>query len=168
MLTAPRVYFAMARDGLFFRAVAWIDPRRAGAVRRHRPPGRCWRSSSPLSGRYEQILTYVVAMEFVFFALTASSLFVFRRRERRGSPRAVVAAPGEAPAAAEPLLVRVPGHPVTTGLAVLAAATVVVNTAYKYPLNTGIGVAILLAGIPAYLLWSRRGAKALAPAPPPA
>jgi APA family basic amino acid/polyamine antiporter len=116
-------------------------------------------------------------MEFVFYALTAASLFVFRRREREGSPRAVLRAPAEtAEPAAGPLLIRVPGHPVTTGLAVLVACLVVVNTAYKYPVNTGIGMGILLAGIPAYLLWSRGGAKPFAPgsdsarrsAPPPA
>jgi APA family basic amino acid/polyamine antiporter len=89
-----------------------------------------------LSGRYEQILNYVVSVDFIFFGLTATCLFVFRRRgggDHDGY--------------------RAPGHPVTTGLFVAACWLVVINTVYTYPQNTMIGVAIMLAGIPAYFFW---------------
>src|ERR1700688_298551 len=86
ILTAPRVYFAMADDGLFFRAVAWLDPR-------SRVPvvdivlQSVWTMVIALTGRYEQILNYVIAMDFLFFGLTATTIFVFRRRAARGEKR---------------------------------------------------------------------------------
>src|SRR5512146_2781603 len=80
ILTAPRVYFAMAEDGLFFRSVAYVNGRT-------RVPivaiilQSVWTAVIALSGRYDQILNYVVATDFVFFGLTATCVFVFRRRE---------------------------------------------------------------------------------------
>ena len=53
---------------------------------------------------------------------------------------------------------RTPGHPVTTAFFVLASFLVVVNTVWRYPENTLIGLAILAAGVPAYMLWRRRSA----------
>lgn len=140
MLTAPRVYYAMAKDGLFFPAVGRVDPQRQV------PTVAILLQAAmavviALSGRYDQILSYVVSMDFLFFGLTASCLFVFRRR-----------APGAAGA-------RVPGHPVTTALFIAACWLVVLASAVEYPVNTGIGMAILLAGIPAYLLWRRAAAR---------
>lgn len=140
ILTAPRVYFAMARDGLFFRSVAWLDPRRRVPIVAILLQG-VWAIVIALSGRYEQILNYVVSMDFLFFGLTATCLFVFRRREAR--------------AGAGPAPYRTPGHPVTTVLFIAACWLVVANTLYKYPGNTAIGVAILLAGIPVYFAWGR-------------
>lgn len=133
ILTAPRVYFAMAEDGLFFRAVARVS-------RRSRVPivavvlQSIWTMVIALSGRYDQILNYVVSMDFIFFGLTASTLFVFRRRA------------GSVP--------RTPGHPWTTALFVGVCWLVVANTVYRYPTNTLIGMSILLAGVPAYFLWN--------------
>src|SRR6202044_3194510 len=79
VLTAPRVYFAMARDGLFFRSVVNVTKRT------HVPAlaivlQSIWTVVVALSGKYEQILNYVVSMDFLFFGLTGLSLFVFRRR----------------------------------------------------------------------------------------
>src|SRR6516164_780767 len=80
MLTAPRVYFAMAEDGLFFVSLAKLN--------RARVPGFAIALQGALaivitlSGRYEQILNYVVSVDVIFFALTAASVFVFRRRFR--------------------------------------------------------------------------------------
>ena len=146
ILTAPRVYFAMARDGLFFRSVAWLDPRRRVPIVAILLQG-VWAIVIALSGRYEQILNYVVSMDFLFFGLTATCLFVFRRREARAGAAGDLAA-GPAP-------YRTPGHPVTTAFFIAACWFVVANTLYKYPGNTAIGVAILLAGIPVYFAWGR-------------
>ena len=138
VLTAPRVYFAMARDGLFFRSVARVTQRT------HVPAfaivvQSVWTIVVALSGRYDQILNYVVSMDFLFFGLTGASLFVFRRRHTD-------AAPGY----------RVPGHPFTTAAFVLASWLVVINTIYKYPGNSLLGIVILLLGIPVYAFWAAR------------
>lgn len=140
MLTAPRVYFAMAEDGLFFRKVAWLGPRSRAPVVAIALQGAL-AIVIALSGTYEQILNYVVSVDFIFFGLTAGTLFVFRRRDRT--------APGETGA-------RVPGHPVTTALFILACALIVLSTVGKHPADSAIGLAIMLAGIPVYLYWRRR------------
>src|SRR5919109_2665488 len=80
MLTAPRVYFAMARDGVFFRRIAWVHPRSRAPVYAIALQG-IWAVLIALSGRYEQILNYVVAIDAIFFGLTGAALLVFRRRE---------------------------------------------------------------------------------------
>jgi APA family basic amino acid/polyamine antiporter len=138
MLTAPRVYFAMADDGLFFRAVARVDPRTRVPVVAIALQG-VLALLIALSGTYEQILNYVTSVDFIFFGLTAGTVFVFRR-----------GAADDAPPVA-----RVPGHPVTTALFAAACAAIVAATVYNDAANSAVGLAIMLAGIPAYLLWSR-------------
>ncbi len=140
ILTAPRVYFAMAQDGLFFRRIATVN------ARTHVPLAAIilqsvWTAVVVASGRYEQILNYVVSMDFLFFGLTATCIFVFRKRDRADE------APGG---------YRVPGHPLTTALFVAAAWLVVINTIYMYPGNSLLGYGILLVGLPVYLLWGLR------------
>ena len=149
ILTAPRVYFAMADDGLFFRKVAWLDPRTQVPVFAIALQS-VWTVVIALSGRYEQILNYVVSMDFLFFGLTATTIFVFRRRIARNQM-----SPG--------LGYRVPGHPVTTAVFVAICWWVVGNAVYRYPKNSLVGYALLLAGIPVYWAWSRT--KLLASAP---
>ena len=144
VLTAPRVYFAMAEDGVFFRRVASVS------ARTHVPVvaivlQSIWTAVVALSGRYEQILNYVVSMDFLFFGLTASCLFVFRRRERLNAGKET-GHDGY----------RVPGHPVTTAIFILISWLVVANTIYKYPANSLLGMLILLLGLPVYVFWSRR------------
>jgi len=151
ILTAPRVYFAMARDGLFFRSVAWIDPRR-GVPTVAILLQAAMAIVIALSGRYDQILSYVVSMDFVFFGLTATCLFVFRRRAS-SDDRAAWLSP----------LARVPGHPVTTVLFVAASWLVVLSTVVKYPRDTAVGFGILAAGVPVYLAWRRRARPEGAP-----
>lgn len=143
MLTAPRVYFAMAEDGLFFKAVGRLNPKTHVPIVAIALQGLL-AIVIALSGRYEQILNYVVSVDFIFFGLTAICIFVFRRRKEHRD------------AAEAKSITTVPGHPVTTGLFVVTCWLVVINTVYKYPENTLIGIAILFAGIPAYFFWRWR------------
>jgi basic amino acid/polyamine antiporter, APA family len=145
MLTAPRVYFAMARDGVFFSRIARVHPRSRAPVYAIALQG-IWAALIALSGRYEQILNYVVAIDAIFFGLTGAALLVFRRREQRKS------------SAIE--RIRTPGHPWTTVVFIAAFWIVAANTVIQFPTSAGIGVLVLLAGIPVYLVWSRRTVSA--------
>jgi len=142
MLTAPRVYFAMARDGLFFKSVATVHPKTHAPIVAIILQG-VMAAIIALWGRYEQILNYVVSMDFIFFGLTACCIFVFRKRAMNAVED-------------ERRITTVPGHPFTTAIFVAACWLVVINTIIRYPNNTLIGVAILVAGIPAYLFWHNR------------
>ena len=141
MLTAPRVYFAMAEDRVFFRGVAWIDPRTHVPIVAILLQG-IWAIVIALTGTYAQVVNYVVAMDSLFFGLTGVCLFVLRRRAR-----------GQGPAATE---FRVPGHPWTTLLFIAAEWIVVVSTFTHDPKHSLIGLAIAIAGLPAYYLWRAR------------
>lgn len=140
ILTAPRVYFAMANDKVFFRQVAWVHPRTRVPVVAIALQG-ILAIIIALSGRYEQILNYVVSSDFIFFGMTASTIFIFRKRASR---------PGGVDASAY----RIPGHPFTTWFFVLASAAIVLNTIYTFPVNSLIGIGIVLSGIPVYFIWS--------------
>ena len=137
ILTAPRVYYAMARDGLFFKNVATLHPKTRVPVLAILLQGT-FAILVCLSGTYEQILSYVVSDDFIFFGLSASCIFVFRLRDKGTSP------------------FNMPGHPYTTALFILVCVAVVANTVYKYPINTLIGIGILLTGIPIYYYWKRK------------
>jgi len=137
MLTAPRVYFAMAEDGVFFRSVAWVSPRTAAPVVAIALQGAV-ATIIAISGRYEQILNYVVSVDFILFGMTGISLIVFRLRTPDSSG------------------FRTPGHPFTTAGFVLACFLVVASTIYKYPANSAIGLGILLTGVPVYFLWRKK------------
>ncbi|HEX8187139.1 MAG TPA: amino acid permease [Pyrinomonadaceae bacterium] len=138
MLTAPRVYFAMAEDGLFFRGVARVNPTTRAPVAAIALQGFT-AAVIAASGRYEQILNYVVSVDFIWFGLTALSLFVFRR------------AAGEEAAG-----FRVPGHPFTTALFAAACAVIVAATFYQDTFNSALGLAILATGVPVYFLWRKK------------
>lgn len=145
MLTAPRVYYAMAADGIFFKSVGWVSGRTRAPVVAVALQGLL-AVVIAVSGRYEQILNYVVSVDFIWFGLTAVSVFVYRRRERDAPPgSAGVAATG----------FRVPGHPFTTAFFVAACAFVVLSTVYEYPANSAVGLLIVAAGIPVYFFWLR-------------
>ncbi|HEX5237005.1 MAG TPA: amino acid permease, partial [Sphingomicrobium sp.] len=144
MLTAPRVYFAMAEDGLFFRKVARVNPVTRVPVLAIILQGVA-AAVIALSGTYGQILGYVVSVDFLFFGLTGAALFVFRRRD----PDKGVA-------------FRVPGHPFTTAFFVMACWLVVVATVANNATNSLIGYAILAAGVPACLYWQRKNCGAAA------
>ncbi len=136
MLTAPRVYFAMAKDGLFFRSVAWLDPRTAAPVVAIALQGVV-AVIIALSGRYEQILNYVISVDFISFGMTGIALLILRHRE---------------PASAG---FRAPGHPFTTLFFIVSSFAVVLSTIAKYPANSAIGLAILLTGVPVFFMWRK-------------
>ena len=94
-----------------------------------------------VSGTYEQILNYVVSVDFVFFGLTGVALVMFRQRRSSDA-------------------FRMPGHPVTTAVFIAACWAIVVTTVWQYPANSAIGFAILLSGIPVYAIWRRRARRA--------
>ncbi len=145
MLTAPRVYFAMAEDGLFFASLAKLNRARVPAFAIALQGALA--IVITLSGRYEQILNYVISVDVIFFALTAATVFVFRHRAKtnpsllKASPMPVRLAP------------RIPGHPFTTLFFIIACAGVAFSTLYRYPHNSLIGLGIMLTGVPAYLFW---------------
>lgn len=140
MLTTPRVYFAMAEDRLFFAGVARVSPKTHVPVAAILLQGAA-ACLIALTGTYGQILSYVVSVDFIWFGLTGAALFVFRRRDP--APKGGFAAPG---------------HPFTTGLFVAACVLIVAATLYNAPVNSAVGFAILLAGVPAFLYWRRKKA----------
>jgi basic amino acid/polyamine antiporter, APA family len=141
ILTAPRVYYAMALDGVFFRAVGRLDPRTRVPVTAIVLQG-VWAAIIALTGKYDQILNYVESIDVLFFGLTGASLLIFRARARRAN-------------VAEDEMVRVPWHPFTTLVFVAACWAVSATTIVQYPRNAGIGVAILLAGVLVYQVWRK-------------
>jgi APA family basic amino acid/polyamine antiporter len=137
-LTSPRVYYAMAKDGLFFPSVAWIHPRTRVPVVAILLQG-AFAMVIAVSGTFEQILNYVMSVEMVFLSLTALGLFVIRRRDA-----------GETGTAA----LSMPGHPVTTLVFAGVNIALVLNLFLNFPKNSAIGIGVALAGIPVYFIWS--------------
>ena len=149
-LTGPRMYFAMARDGLFFRSLSEVHPR-FGTPALAVAASAVWATLLALSGSFEQLFTYVVFASWMFAGLAAAGVFVLRRR-RPDAPRPF----------------RVPGYPVTPALFIAAAAAIVINTIVGRPVQAVIGLGIVATGVPAYFAWrwlARRKAGASAVAP---
>ena len=136
-LTLPRLFFAMAQDRLFFARLAQVHPR-FGTPAAAIVGTALWSGVLVLSGTFEQLLTYVVFMSWLWFALAALAIFAYRRRE---------------PAALRPF--RTPGYPLTPILFVVAALGIVVNTVFAQPVQSLIGLAITVAGVAAYGWWRR-------------
>jgi len=138
MLTSPRVYYAMAADGLFFHRLAEVHTRfqtPAFAI----IAGAVWSAVLAATGTFEQLLTYVVFIGWIFYALAAASIFVYRRRM---------------PDAIRPY--RVPFYPLTPLLFIIAAAFLVMNTIATQPARAAVGLGIVLLGAPAYFIWRPR------------
>lgn len=137
MLTAPRVYYAMARDGLFFSALGQVHRTTRAPVAAILLQGVV-AAIIACTGRYETILNYVVSVDFIFYGLAGICVFIFRRHPQ-----------------SRPLF-RIPWHPWSTAAFTLACWVVVANLAWQHPLNSLVGLGILAAGVPAYLFWHRR------------
>ena len=138
MLTAPRVYYAMASDSLFFKSVGKLSGKSGAPVVAIVLQGLAAMIIA-LSGTYGEILNFEVTVDFIFFGMTAASLFIFRQRNT-GS---------------ETVNYRVPGHPFTTLLFVLSCAGIVVSAVIASPRNSTVALCIMLAAVPVYYFWTR-------------
>jgi len=138
MLTAPRVYYAMARDGLFFESVGKLSRRSRAPVVAIVLQGMA-AIAIACSGTYGEILNFAVTVDFIFFGMTAASLFILRRRQ----------------AGSESGIYRAPGHPITTILFVLSCAGIVGSAIVAAPANSATALCIMLAALPVYYYWSR-------------
>jgi len=139
VLVTPRVFQAMAADGVFFKRMADLHPT-------YRTPGAAillmgaWAIALTLTKTYGPLTDYVVFGDWIFFGSSVATLFVYRRRDARAS----------APPA---LRFRTPGYPVVPALFVLAAVYVVASSVASNPGNAAIGTGLLLLGVPVFYTW---------------
>ena len=138
LLSGSRVPFAMARDGYFFHAISAVHPR-------FRTPSAgiallgVWSSVLLLSGHYDELYTLVIFPSWILYAMTAASLLVLRRK---------------LPHLERPY--KVPGYPLVPLLFVAVAMVLLYSTWRTSPRESGIGFAVILAGVPFYRMWYRR------------
>jgi APA family basic amino acid/polyamine antiporter len=140
-LAGARVYYAMSRDGLFFKSVGKLHPR-------YKTPAAalmvqaCWATVLCISGSYSQLLDYIIFAVLVFYILTIGGLFVLRFK-RPDAPRPYKAL----------------GYPVLPALYIVMASCICVVLLRYKPQYTWPGLVLVLLGIPVYLFWSRRSAS---------
>jgi APA family basic amino acid/polyamine antiporter len=142
LLFGPRVFFAMARDGHFFRAMGRLGPRTrvpTGALWGQ----AAWSAALCLSGTYESLYEYMVFALLLFFAATGVAVFVLRRK-----------APGR------PRPYRTWGFPVVPVVFIVMSLAVFASIVAEQPLRALAGTGLLAAGVPVYLIWRGRGGRA--------
>jgi APA family basic amino acid/polyamine antiporter len=145
ILVSPRVYQAMARDGLFFASFARLHPRFRTPVAAIVCQG-AWAVALLFTGSYAQLLDYVTFADWIFFGATAATLLVLRRREARD-----VDASGS-----ESTTARLPLYPWSLLFFLAAAGYVVVGSVVSNPANALRGTLLLAAGVPVYGYWRRK------------
>lgn len=138
ILAGPRVYFAMARDGLFFKKIGEVHPKFLTPAFSIMVQG-VWAALLTLTGSYDQLFTYVMFIAWVFYGMTAVALFILRRK---------------APLMARPY--KTWGYPYVPLVFVLVSLLLVVNTLTTKPLESLAGLGIMVIGVPLYLYWQRR------------
>jgi APA family basic amino acid/polyamine antiporter len=137
ILTGSRVPYAMALDGLFFKSVANVHPV-------FRTPGvsilalSAWSAVLVLSGRYDQLFTYVIFASWILYGMTTAAVLVLRRK-RPEMPRPY----------------RTFGYPVVPIVFVMSALCLVISTLFNSPRESLLGVALVLIGLPFYYYWVR-------------
>jgi APA family basic amino acid/polyamine antiporter len=146
ILTAPRVFYAMANDNLFFKSLAEVHPR-------FRTPAAAivalgiWSAVLACAGKFAELIGGVIFVGWIFYGLGAAAIFPLRRASR-----------------GQPIPCRVPGYPFTPFIFVLAAAAIVGNAVYlafRDPVqfrNLAVAIVLFLLGLPAYYFWRRRAA----------
>jgi APA family basic amino acid/polyamine antiporter len=140
ILAGPRVYLAMANDGLLFQWAGAVHPE-------YRTPHRAialqaaWSSVLVATGSYRVLFTRVVYTEWIFFGMLAAGLFLLRRRANYAPPY------------------RVWGFPFLPALFVLSTAAIVLNQVIAQPLESASGLLFVLLGLPVYYIWARKPAK---------
>jgi APA family basic amino acid/polyamine antiporter len=138
-LAGPRVPYAMARDGYFFAAMGRVHPK-------FHTPGAgivlfgVWSSILLLSGRFEDLYQMVIFTEWIFYGMTAAAVIVLRRKR---------------PEMSRPYLVL--GYPIVPVLFVLVSIALLASTLMTSPRESGIGLALIVAGLPFYYYWKRAG-----------
>jgi APA family basic amino acid/polyamine antiporter len=142
VLTGPRVYFAMAKDGLFFRKMAAVHPKYHTPYVSILVVG-AWSIVLSLSGTFEQLLRYAVFGNWIFMALAAAAVFILRRK-RPDLPRPYKAL----------------GYPVTPAVFLFAAVFVVGSALIGAFQDSRWGLVIIALGVPAYLYWNRKRKRA--------
>jgi basic amino acid/polyamine antiporter, APA family len=134
-LSAPRVFYAMATDGLFFRRLGNVHPR-------FRTPAVAvialgvWAAFLTCLGNFQQLITYAMFVAWIFYGMAAASIFAYRRKY---------------PGLKRPY--RVPGYPWTPLVFVLAAAVLVINSILSAGRDSLLGLGLVALGLPAYLVW---------------
>lgn len=139
ILTASRVYYAMARDGVLFKIVSRIHPKFQTPAVAVIVLG-AWSTILAISGSFEELYTYVIFAMWIFSAAAIAGVIILRRR---------------LPDLHRPY--RVWGYPILPIAFILAALAIVVNTLVRTPLESLLGLAIILAGVPLYYIWKRWG-----------
>jgi APA family basic amino acid/polyamine antiporter len=142
VLSGARVYFAMAKDGVFFQSMAEVHPK-------WRTPAfsligqSIWAAVLTVSGRYDQLYTYVIYGMVLSYTLTVIGMFILRWK-RPDIPRPY----------------RCTGYPILPAIYVLIGAAWTLNTIITRPTEAFWGTTIVLAGVPGYLYWKRASSKA--------
>ncbi len=137
ILAAPRVYYAMAKDRLFFKKAAEVHPR-------FRTPGfaiiaqAVWSSILALSGTFEQLITFVIFISILFWIAGAAAIFTLRRKypEREGSYKTW-------------------GYPLIPMIYILTLSGILINTLFEKPVESFAGIGIMIAGVPVYYFWNK-------------
>jgi APA family basic amino acid/polyamine antiporter len=140
-LAGARVYYAMSRDGLFFKAAGKLHPRW------HTPVAALivqavWSCVLCISGSYSQLLEYIICTELIFYILTIACLYVLRRKR---------------PNAERPY--RAIGYPVLPAIYIVMAAWICIVLLRYKPQYTWPGLVIVLLGVPVFLVWSRNAVR---------
>lgn len=147
VFTGARIYYAMAREGLFFKSLARIHPRYQTPVASLLAQG-AWSCVLVLSGTYDQLITYIVFASWIFYAMSCGAVIILRKRK---------------PELPRPY--KTWGYPFTPMVFILFAFVLAISTIIESPRDAAIGCAMILSGIPAYWWWNKKRGETKAERP---